>query len=196
MPAHRLVKGSAVGRAPAARWASAASAARIRSRPGGVDEVSVVAVRSRAAACRRARVRRRAAACSPGVGGRVPVIGSIGWCRRGPSNTARAAVAAWRRAVFSAARSAALPGSTGGGGVVGGGDRRGHLGDGLGQRGGVAGACGGRLGRAGGVGVGADDAAPAAAEPEHALGVGVGRWRARPATPRAGRSACPRRAPW
>ena len=29
------VKGSAVGRAPAARWASAASTCRMRSRPGG-----------------------------------------------------------------------------------------------------------------------------------------------------------------
>jgi hypothetical protein len=66
------VKGAAAGRAPAARWASAVRASRMRSRPGGVAECTVVAVRSGLAAARRARARRRAAAFSGSAGGRVP----------------------------------------------------------------------------------------------------------------------------
>src|SRR6266516_8128466 len=40
------VNGAAVGKAPAARCASAVRASRMRSRPGGVAEATVVAVRS------------------------------------------------------------------------------------------------------------------------------------------------------
>src|SRR4051794_14822075 len=43
-------KGSAVGMAPAARWASAARAPRIRNRPGGVADVVLTVTRSRWAA--------------------------------------------------------------------------------------------------------------------------------------------------
>ena len=65
------VKGFAVGMAPAARWASAAMACRIRSRPGGVAEAMTVSARPPALASRSARASRRAAACSPAVGSRV-----------------------------------------------------------------------------------------------------------------------------
>src|ERR1035441_7024128 len=65
------VNGSAVGRAPAARWALAAMAWRILSRPGGVAEVVVTAARCPMVALRRARASRRAAAFSSSRGSRV-----------------------------------------------------------------------------------------------------------------------------
>lgn len=61
------VKGSAVGRAPAARWALAAIAWRILSRPGGVAEVVVTAARCPMVAVRSARASRRAAAMLRGA---------------------------------------------------------------------------------------------------------------------------------
>src|SRR5579859_8052000 len=47
-----LVNGLAVGMAPAARWASAVTACRMRSRPGGVAEVMTVSARPPALASR------------------------------------------------------------------------------------------------------------------------------------------------
>jgi hypothetical protein len=82
-------------------------------------------------------------------------------------------VAACLRAVFAAARLAALPGLIKGGGVSAAVTAATVAAmasaSGEGSPVPVLGASG-----AGGVGVGADHAAPAAAEPEHALGVGVG----------------------
>ena len=109
------VKGSAVGTAPAARWARAATAWLMRSRPGGSWEVVVVVARVPAVASRRARARRRAAAASSSRGSRVPAW----WRRAGPSlpKTLSDALPARLRAAFSAARWAALPGGKAGGGA-------------------------------------------------------------------------------
>src|SRR5215472_11695277 len=68
------VNGSAVGRAPAARWAAPAMAARMLSRPGGVAEVVVVVARWPMVALRRARASRRAAAFSSSRGSRLPAV--------------------------------------------------------------------------------------------------------------------------
>src|SRR5260370_1156426 len=104
------VKGFAVGMAPAARWASAATACRIRSRPGGTAEVTVVSARPPALASRSARPSRRAAACSSAVGSRVvpetPPDSSPG----SRAKTRAEASPAARRAFFSASPASAPPG--------------------------------------------------------------------------------------
>ena len=112
------VNGSAVGIAPAARWASAASAPRIRSRPGGNVEVVRVVTRSRTPAVSSARPTFRAARRSSGVGGRVPamtsrapdpgapVVAAPDPCGMAGPNT-RAAASAADRAAGSAAVGAA-----------------------------------------------------------------------------------------
>ena len=107
------VKGSAVGTAPAARWARAARALPMRSRPGGTLEVTVTVARSPAVASRSARVRRRAAAASSSRGSRVPVTARGRVLR---PKTSRAARSALPRAAFSCSRLSAAPGGKGGGG--------------------------------------------------------------------------------
>ena len=107
------VKGSAVGTAPAARWALAARALPMRRRPGGTLEVTVAVARSPAVASRSARVRRRAAAASSSWGSRVPVT-ARGRALR--PKTSRAARSALPRTAFSCSRLSAASGGKGGGG--------------------------------------------------------------------------------
>ena len=108
-----LVKGSAVGTAPAARWALPARALPMRRRPGGTLEVTVTLSRPPAVASRSARVRRRAAAASSSRGSRVPVIARE---RVRLPKTSRAARSALRRDAFSCSRLSAASGGKGGGG--------------------------------------------------------------------------------
>ena len=177
------VNGSAVGRAPAARWASAAIAWRISSRPGGVAEVVVTAARlPDGGVAQRAGEPAGGGLLVLAVGSRVPPVAAAGPGLAGATGRRRRAQAAcWAlaRAVFSARAAAAWPGGNGG--------RRGVLG---GDGGLIAAAvsataeatgdggppasrwAAGRRGR--GVGRDAEDAAPAPAEPQHGAGVVVG----------------------
>ena len=157
------VKGSAVGTAPAARWARAATARLMRSRPGGSWEVAVVVARCR---------RWRRAARGRGGGRRRPRRrGGRGcpWRRRAGPRCRRPSRAALLGAAAGGVLGGALGGLAGreggGGGAKSaatvGGDLPDGLGDGLGELGGdLDDDRGGRRG----VGVDAEDAAPAAGE--------------------------------
>ena len=158
-----LVKGSAVGTAPAARWALPARALPMRRRPGGTLEVTVTVSRPPAVASRSARVRRRAAAASSSRGSRVPVIARGRVCLPKTSRAARSALPRDGLLVLALVGGVGREGGRRRGEV--GGDRLGEYldgaGEGLGELGGDLDDQGGGRGL---VGVEAEDAAPAAGE--------------------------------
>ena len=165
------VKGSAVGTAPAARWAADASALPTRSRPGGTFEVVVTLSRSPAVASRRARARRRAAAASSWRGSRLPVTARGVVFLPKTSRAALLGVASHGLLVLALLGCAGREGG-----------RRGEVGpdggldllDGLADRVEEVGEVDIDRGGRGGVGVDAEDAAPAAGEPGHGPHVAVG----------------------
>ena len=124
-----------------------------------------------AVASRRARARRRAAAASPARGSRVPVTARGGVF---VPKTSRAALSALPRTAFSCSRFSAAPGGKGGGGVKSAltaasiSSMASRIASRRSERLDLDG--GGR----GGVGVDAEDAAPAAGEPGHGPHVAVG----------------------
>ena len=164
------VKGSAVGTAPAARCAWEASAFPMRSRPGGTLLVTVTVSRPPAVASRRVRARRRAAAASSSLGSRVRVAA------RGRDPAAEGVpgclVGGGPGLVFffALAQGAGREGRRRGEvGFDGGLDLGDGVADGVQEVGEVDLDGGGR----GGVGVDAEDAAPAAGESCHGFHVAV-----------------------